>query len=52
MTPTPYQDMELVAVKRGWVPELLFTMFVWVVPWQPFRWIFTKPVIHEPGAVR
>jgi len=34
----------LVAVKRAWVPEFLFAMFKWVIPYQPFRWIFTTPV--------
>jgi hypothetical protein len=37
----------LVAVKRPWVPELLFAMFKWVIPYQPFRWIFTTPVKEE-----
>lgn len=35
---------KLVAVKRAWVPELLFAMFKWVIPYQPFRWVFTKSV--------
>jgi len=34
----------LVAVKRQWVPEWLFIMFAPVIPFQPFRWIFTTPV--------
>ena len=38
------EDYRLVAVKRDWVPELLFAMFVWVIPFQPFRWAFTRPV--------
>ena len=35
-------DYAMVAVKRSWVPELLWTMFVWVIPFQPFRWVFTR----------
>lgn len=34
---------EMVAAKRAWVPEWLFTMFAPVIVWQPFRWIFTTP---------
>jgi hypothetical protein len=37
-------EYTLVAVKRRWVPELLYAMFKWVIPYQPFRWIFTRPV--------
>lgn len=37
---------ELVAVKRPWIPELLFAMFKWIIPYQPFRWIFTTPVLE------
>lgn len=36
-------EWELVVVKRSWVPELLFAMFKWVIPYQPFRWVFTRP---------
>ncbi len=39
----------LVAVKRPWVPEILFAMFKWVIPYQPFRWIFTT---DDPEAIR
>ena len=35
----------LVAIKRRWVPEWLFAMFKWVIVYQPFRWIFTTPVM-------
>lgn len=34
----------LVAVKRSWIPDIAFAMFRWVIPYQPFRWIFTTPV--------
>ena len=42
-----YDDcgFKLVAVKRSWMPEIVFAMFKWVVPYQPFRWIFTTPVV-------
>jgi hypothetical protein len=40
-------DYGLVAVKRNWIPELLFAMFVYVIPYQPFRWIFTTQYIKE-----
>jgi hypothetical protein len=43
----PYDDdseFRLVAVKRDWMPETLFSMFKWVIPYPPFKWIFTKPV--------
>lgn len=39
-----FEEYKMVAVKRGWVPELLFAMFKWVIPYQPFRWVFTRPV--------
>ena len=35
------EEFCLVAVKRRWVPEMLFAMFKWVIPYQPFRWVFT-----------
>jgi hypothetical protein len=37
------ENYTLVAVKREWVPERLFSMFSWVIPYQPFRWVFTRP---------
>lgn len=37
----------LVAVKRPWVPEWLFRGFKWVIPYQPFTWIFTTPVTPD-----
>ena len=33
-----------VALKRDGCPEWLFAMFVWVIPYQPFTWLFTRPV--------
>ncbi len=33
----------LIAVKRKWVPQWLWGMFKWVIPHQPFKWIFTTP---------
>lgn len=42
-------DYTMVAEKRAWVPEWLFAMFVWVVPYQPFRWVFTVPTRETPG---
>lgn len=41
-------EFHLVAVKRPWVPELLFAMFAWVVPYQPFRWVLTRPAGAAP----
>lgn len=38
----------IVALKRAWVPWSLFAMLRWVVPHQPFRWIFTRPA--DPGS--
>jgi len=35
-------EYRLVAVKRSWIPNIVFSMFVWVIPYQPFRWLFTK----------
>jgi hypothetical protein len=35
------QNLILVARKRRRCPELLFAMFKWVIPYQPFRWLFT-----------
>lgn len=40
-------ECRLVAVKRGWVPEWLWSRFKWVIPLQPFKWIFTTPVNEE-----
>ncbi len=34
----------LVAIKRPWVPEWLFAMFKWAIPFWPFRWVFTQRV--------
>jgi hypothetical protein len=37
----------LVAVKRRWIPNILFLMFAPVIKYQPFRWLFTTPVSDE-----
>ena len=42
----------LVAVKRPGCPELLFAMFKWVIPYQPFRWLFTVPAERSPSPDR
>jgi len=39
----------LVAVKRRWIPEWLFIMFAPVIPYRPFRWIFTIEVDAPHG---
>lgn len=41
-------EFRMVAIKRSWVPEWLYRMFNWVIPYQPFRWIFTRPVNGQP----
>ena len=40
----------LIAVKRDWVPDRLLSMLRWVVRFQPFRWILTKPRSDEDIA--
>lgn len=37
-------EFRMVAIKRDWAPEFLFAMFKWVIPYPPFKWIFTRPV--------
>jgi hypothetical protein len=41
----------MVAIKRPWVPEVLFAMFRWVVRYQPFRWLLTEQApVHEAAC--
>jgi hypothetical protein len=37
----PKPGWRLVAIKRAWIPDRVFSMLSWVIPYQPFRWIFT-----------
>ncbi len=35
----------LVAAKRAWVPDWLYTLYSYLPEWfQPFRWIFNRDV--------
>jgi hypothetical protein len=45
-------EYRMVAVKRRWVPNWLFTIFAWpidLIVHQPFRWIFTTPTTLQSG---
>jgi len=50
--PNPRQNSwKLVAAKRAWVPNWLYTLYSFLPCWlQPFRWIFNKEFDDEGDA--
>jgi hypothetical protein len=41
-------EYRLVALKRPWIPDAVFSFFGPLITHQPFRWMFTTPV--EPDS--